>query len=434
MSPRGRARSLLVLLTLAAGCPDGCDEEGEGAYASLSGRWRFTTAGLQFDPCRYPGQSGTPDGEAILAGTRWCPGIDTDSNHFECFTASVLEGPATTDGACLELTGDGDVVWRFDPRPCDSDEILLPEHLRVHASTAAHIHGRLVSYMDAMSRDGLVPPTGAFPAELEQPPDAKVLKVAADQPVHVAIDLRAGDRRVAWLEADAAIEVLTLRGAPPEVELNERSTVFLRVPAGTEAALTLAAGSERVPLGRVVGVPAQALADLEVVVAYSPPSRNYSSMPIGARAVVRDEQGDLVYGAHAEWEVLDGSFPLTRFPFIREGVNLDYTLLIEPFGDYSPWCFADPRIGGYDYKGRIAARVGDLRGEAEFAWSVVVKIETVEDVLAERAAPNPHCQGPGFSDGALDCECDARSRGGGEALLMLLLLALGTGRRRAAAT
>ncbi len=435
----------LLLLALAGGCPEDCsDGDGDGSYVSSSGRWSFSTAALQFDPCEHPGGPGMQEQEALLAGTRWCPEIACDEMLCgaapdaevlaACYRASV-DGPAQADGACLVLEGEGEVLWRFEPQPCAVPGVFPPEQLALRSAAAPALRGRLVSYLDTMSRKYLSAETGEFPTGLEPAADAELLKLAADQPVHLLIDLRVDDRRVAWPAEGAAITVDTLRGAAPEVELGERATLFLRVPAGSEAALTLTLEDAVVSLGRVVGVPSAALAELEIVVGYGRNPDDGSRMPIGARAVVRDGEGDLVYGARAEWEVLDGSFPLSPIPYYREDCNYDYIALVDSAAaeDESAWCFTNPSSGARSYTGSIAARVANLHSDVDLAWTAEVPPPGgFGDLFAgafARAKPNPHCQGPGFADVAEGCGC----RGdpcGGEGPALLGLLALGTARRR----
>ena len=446
LDPRRRPGCLLLLLALAGGCPEDCSEKGDGHYISTSGRWTFSTAALQFDPCEKPGAPDMQTREALLAGTRWCPSIGCDEMF--CPTApdldvlttcysTVADGPATADGPCLQLTGDGEVVWRFEPLPCATPGIFLPEQITLRSAAAPALRGRLVSYLDTMSRKYLSAETGEFPADLEPAADATTLKVAADQPLHLAIDLRIGDRRVAWPAEGAAIAVDTLRGAPPTVELDERSTLFLQVPAGSEAALTLTVEDAAVPLGRVLGLPPDALADLELVVAYGRNPDDGSRMPIGARAVVRDRDGDLVYGARAEWEVLDGSFPLSAIPFYRDDSNHDYIALVDTAAaeDESAWCFTNPDTGARSYTGRIAAQVADLHAEVDLAWSAEIPPPGgFGDLFAgtfNRPKKNTHCQGPGFADDDAGCGCRSAPPTASLALLALLaLLSLGTARRR----
>lgn len=442
MPARPRDGLLLALVTLGTGCPTSCDDVEEVvSYYSASGRWTFETTELQFDPCATPGKPDQQDHEALLAGTRWCPevrctrGLDCEHSVDNevvaaCYDASV-EGPALADGPCIELTGSGEVVWTFAPKPCTYPGIFLPEQLTLHSSAAPEIRGRLVSYLDTMGREYLAAEAGEFPADLEPPADAEVFKVAADEPVHVAIDLRAGERRVAWITADAEVVVDTLRGVTPEVVLGERSTLLLRAPAGSEAALSLVVGDTVVPLGRVVGVPTQALAELSLVVGYGRDDGFFLPAPAAARAVVRDDQGDLVYGARARWEVLEGSFPLDPLDFYDLDANHDYiSLLANEDEDTKAWCFALPDSGTRDYTGRLAARVGELSAEVELAWTLAaVPPEDLEDVFGDGFADKgkPDCHGPGFPEEG--CACRSGARDGGLATL-LGLLALGTARRR----
>lgn len=437
--PRRRARWPLLLLALAAGCPSSCGEQ-LSFYLSESGRWRLDSSGLRTDPCDLPGTAGIQKDEALLVGTRWCPEfecVDEDcggASRFNaaCYATSV-EGPGEADGACIDITGSGELLWRFVPSPCEVAGIHLPEGVRLRGAALDEVRGRLVSYLDTEGKDYLSPETGPFPADIFPPADAELLKVAADQPVHMAINLWASERRVAWAGKQNSLEVEVLRGKAPDIRLDERSTVFVQVPTGTEAALTLVVGPTRVPLGRVRGVAIDTLEQLEIVVAYQPLPGENSRVPWAARAVARDREGDLVYGARAEWEVLAGSFAFSPTDLYTEGANLDYTLLIdtELEDDETSWCFPTPATGARSYTGRIAADVAGLHAEVDLAWTYQAPSGEVDDIFEEalnRERPSPDCEGPGFDEpGACECTSDPR---GAPPLALLALVALGTVRRR----
>lgn len=442
MALRRSGAHLMALAALACSCPTTCwNEDIVVNYVSTSERWNFGLDGLQFDPCERPGRAGMQEHEAFLAGSRWCPQVSCSEGSgcyvdndavAACYTTRVT-GPAEVDELCLEFTGTGEVQWSFDPIPCTYPGIFLPEQIRVHAAAPADIHGRLVSYLDRMGRRYMTAEQGDFPEDLEPAADAGVFKVAADEPVHVNIELRAGARRVAWFEGEAELQVELVRGAAPEVALGERSTLFLRVPAASEAALSLVLGETIVPLGRVIGVPADALAELEVVIAYGREEDFGVRAPAAARAVVRDREGDLVYGARAEWEVLAGSFPFAPAPVAGDVVaNRDYISLLRPDDDDEDaalWCFTVPSSGSLDYTGRIAARVGELAAEVELAWTVVHPPPAgADDLFADafRGGPNQHCEGPGFPGEG----CSCRSERGGAAPGLFGLLVLAAIRRR----
>ncbi len=121
----------------------------------------------------------------------------------------------------------------------------------------------------------------------------------------------------------------------------------------------------------------------EVVVAYGPEDSYGVRAPAAARAVVRDDEGDLVYGARAGWEVLEGSFPLVPFSFHDADANHDEAVAPKD--------------------------LDDLFGDGS----------------ADKSKPD--CHGPGFPDAGCGCRSGPR---GGAAAALLGLLALGTARRR----
>lgn len=435
--PRRRTPWYLLLVALAGGCPSDCDTS---SYPTTSGRWLLMTDELVADPLDLPGQQGKQQDEPLLVGTRWCPAFHMCEGDkcgespadlvADCFSPRV-EGPGQADGLCLEVTGGGALVWRFDPSPCEHPGLFFPEELRLQAVAADQVRGRLGSYLDALALDYLSPETGSsFPPGLVRPADAPVLKLAADQPVHLAVNLWAGERRVAWSPEQASLEVEVLRGAAPIAALDVRATIAVQAPAGSEAALFLVVGASRVALGQIRGVPSAAFRALEAVVAYD---ANFgevagSRIPSGVRAVVRDDEGDLVYGAAAEWEVLAGSFPLMPADLIAEGKNLDYIMLNDGSVEdgESTWCFPTPNNGTRSFTGRIAARVGDLRAEVDLAWTY--RASRDRDGPFKSLRPGANCQGPGFPEiGA--CACTGAPPQA-PPLALLAVLALATTRRR----
>lgn len=419
-------RSCWLLLLGLPACLD-----SNSHYLTASGRWKLSMGRLAADPEDLPGMSGEQQNEPLLVGSRWCPEISSSAERrAKCFAGGV-DGPAQLDGECIELTGAGSVTWRFDRIACDDPAIFLPEQVRLRAVAADEVEGRLVPYLDAMGRRYLV---GDFPESISPADDATLIKLAADQPVRFAVNLLAGDRRVAWDGERATLAVETLAGEPPTVALAERATISLQAPAGSEAALSLVVGPSRVALGRIRGVGLDELAELEVVVAYFE-EPEVPRQPQAARAVARDREGDLVYGARAEWEVLAGSFPFAPVSLFGERANFDYTTLSDFERDpgESNVCYPTHDLKLRHYTGRIAAHVGGLSAEAELAWSYQYRPDLDTPFAAPDAElpPSSLCQGPGFDE--LTCACDS-GPGPRPAFGSLALLSLGTAlclRRRA---
>src|SRR5690606_8551504 len=133
----------------------------------------------------------------------------------QCYSGSV-EGPGESDGLCIEVTGSGELLWRFDPIPCEHEGLFFPQQVLLRGDAPVQLRGRLVSYLDAQALIALSPGTGEFSPEMVQPLDATLLKLAADQPVQMAVNLWAGDRRVAWsADETTLLEVEVLSGEAP---------------------------------------------------------------------------------------------------------------------------------------------------------------------------------------------------------------------------
>lgn len=214
----------------------------------------------------------------------------------------------------------------------------------------------------------------------------------------------------------------------PTVALAEELRLTLTVPAGSEADLTFVVAGQSIALGRVLAVDPADLDDLDVVVGYGHEVVDDAPdlhVPFGVRAVLRDRDGDLVYGAPVTWEVEDGAFPILAIEdWADETIDRvgEYVVLYDYASETSPVCFAPPLLGTSEYAGRVVARHAGLSAAAEFTWTVSA------DSVDAQGDPSPRCEGPGFAPGA--CGCTSTPRSGDAIVVAVTLLLVGSRRRR----
>ncbi len=400
-------------------CPATC----ETYYFTTSENFKLSTDDLASDPCQHPGT----DHEPLLVGTRWCPETMCElpssicypeETLFDCHEASVT-GPAEVDGTCLRVTGAGAIVWQFLATPCDRPEskpLLDPDDEEVHLRgvTADEVQGTILPFFD---REGSVLVSAdRSPGTIPTPADDEPLKLVADAPVHLAINLHATDGRlVAWNHAAAEIVYTQTTGPTPMVVINPDASIDVTMAKGSASTLALAYAGHQIPLRRLEAVAVDDLQQIEVLVGFQ--MSEAGTYPTAARAIVRDSAGDLVYGAPVTWSVTAGSFPLT---YLIADKNLDYSRLTDEGG---LGCFVYPRVGTREYTGGIAASFAGLRDEVLFNFTAAAD---EKPGLLSSSYISPNCSGPGYGRG---CGCQTSARGP-DALAALALLLFATRRRR----
>lgn len=420
--PSRRALSI-ALLSLLSACSEPCD--GSSYFLSSSTRWRLSSDELVADVCEH-----VEGREHMVAGARWCPTLSTTDGSpevaldadLECYDIS-LGGPATLTDGCLEFTAAGAVQLKLtrDPVACEPPKNTKDEEVTFNLRVAApaDIRGELSPHVDRQAIAGLTAQEGrAFPPDITPLRDATTTKIVAGGASTLAINLWSGEDPVAWPSGQATVQATAIRGEPPLLALDGLA-VTVTAPAGSEAELELVIADRPIPLGRIVAVDPSELRELDVVIAF------WNADPAGARAVIRDGDGDLVYGAPVAWEVEDGAFPLS--PPITEGVDADYVQFVDDdmnlnLEEYLPICYKPPLFGTSEYTGRITASFAGLSDTAEFTW----KSSAPENGYDHTLDPAPSCEGPGFGEG---CGCTTSPRSG-DALGLAALLLLAARRRR----
>jgi hypothetical protein len=433
-----RLRTRALVLVVLAG---GCVESSRGCEPG----WRSEEDQLVFyEPTVITGAEGYFDNDGpLLVGTVICPRIDCVRPEIEdednppldlcptnedentsnpallaCFDREVFG--ATQVGGCLVFDTPGAAVWSFTPRSCDAMSngfAPLPDEVSFDVIPAEQVTAWFRPDADLWALDNLVAGPGqSFPTDAVREKGDSV-KLLADSTVRLPIVLESPYGDVGWqtrqpegfgANAVASIAVESSSGEPPEVVLTADGAIELVIEDGARAKLRLETDLASFDLGEVVGVAANDIESLELVVGYAetdeaPPS------PAGARAILRDETGTPVYGGRVEWEVLEGRLGLGRADLSPEGQpdpnepDCEYMALA---GD----CYQQPYRDAL-VKARLAARFEDLEDVAELEWIVVPGDSEFYDeftsvfggVSSSNDAPTTYpCEGPG----ALGCECN----------------------------
>jgi hypothetical protein len=193
----------------------------------------------------------------------------------------------------------------------------------------------------------------AFPDDWVDPVTAPIHVVAGSQ-FGLDAQLRdASDEPVAW-SIDAGAYAITPTAGAPTVAMSPSGKAVIVVDESTVAAVSLAVDDASWHVADVIGVPTDAPASLEIVVAGVFDANDGTGSPLGARAVVRDAAGTLLYATPVTWEV-GGPFTAAG------GVENDL-----PGPDYVT--FDEPETQGGEQHATIRATYGDLTDAVEIRW------------------------------------------------------------------
>ncbi len=401
-----------ALLAGLTGCPD-------DAVLSEGGQWELGTGTLVTGAHR-----GYAYGEPVLAGTPLCSTLEFEGQvpegHEaaevldECVEQSI-EGPASWDEACLLLEEAGEVTWYLDPTDCPLQESgldLQADRIVFEVADPDGVEGQIHQWIEEYAAVDLeIEP--AIPDEWTNPPGEPFL-VMADQRVTLfprLVDPATGTP-VAWYGPGGEVWATAVEGAFERAEVGE-SMGWMGLVLGEDAVVDLgvAVGDDLWTAGTARAVGADAPATLEVVVGYLGEGDDDHRQPFGARAIVRDDQGRLIYGTPVTWEVTEGE--LAVYP----GATGDSWDL--PGADYAQ--LADACIRPSENVGPrsvvLEASYGDLTDAIEIAWTF--RDEPASDDGWE--APE-ECQSGG-------CSCTTAGGAAPTALAALLPLMLWVRRR-----
>lgn len=333
------AAPLLVLAT-------SCDER----LRTDSGRIGVEVPDLYVGPLQ-----GMDASHPVLSGTRLCPtlrlgeGDPSDPDVTACYTP-VAEGAGNVDpDGCLVASGTGTVVWRFTPRRCAVEGLVpRPEQVALTVVTPADVRPALSSWPEDWAGLAL---QGDFPAgwgALDRGP----LRLVVGGTYTASIELRADGTAVAWNPAGAAWTVHPVEGRQPVALPAGDGQVQLTALDASRGDLHLSLGGSSWPVAELRGVARSELSSVEVVAAYG--EAEDGTVPVGARAVVRDRGGAFVLGAPVTWSVRRGDLAVVP------GAGL-------PSQDYAT--LADGcRAPGDAAAATLRADLDGLAGEAVLSW------------------------------------------------------------------
>ncbi|MEZ4239596.1 MAG: hypothetical protein R3F59_26255 [Myxococcota bacterium] len=255
----------------------------------------------------------------MLRGTRTCPAVQCTTGCglpmpqlLSCYDLGVAGPGSLGVGPCFTFDSQGAVTWTFTPRACAVAGFdPVPDTITFPVVTAATVSPSVVEY------EGLAeaflhpdPAIGHFPPRWRHVPQER-WQLAGPFQFTVAL-LRATDlSTVGFSLADQALDV---EGSPEVTAVTRGRAIEVTAPPGRQASLQFRVGAAtwQAPVARVIGVSPDDAASLQVVVGYFEASDG-DLLPAGARAIVRDDAGDLVWGAPVVWSLdagllaLDGS-------------------------------------------------------------------------------------------------------------------------------
>jgi len=377
----------------------------------------------------------------MLEGTLLCGRLDSDINlptedeeaWRDCYDVQLSRVTAEDRGnhnTCWTL-GAGELTWTFDPVACALAEPGdLPEDvLRLTGVPATDVTGAFLPFPEYGAWEHLNDEAGdALPDSVVDPLPSPLL-VAAGAVVRLEAGLMTDGtlRPVAWTEEHGRVRFETLEGsaperlevdgASPEAGATNAATFTVNLKEGTVIQAFLDIGDQSFDLGEVRAVARSEASEITVDVVFD--DNGAFQSPAGARAVVRDGDGNRIFGMPMRWTSAPeqlafdlGTGPFDRVPHLMGG---DYVRLEDT-------CRRPSDVGG-DFTTTVAVEAGDLTGELEIGWS---RAEDDSDD-ADWTRPTT-CKAAG-------CACD--SAGGPPASLswigLLVVGGLAIRRRRSAA-
>jgi len=330
--------SCLVLLVVLAGCPPQkfSTDEAQLTFAAED----LLVGALDGLDSGDPLLEGTPIcatcSEALIdfGGSPWVSmecGEDGEHDVLACFQQDVEGGYLDGDG-CVIADGLGDVRWTLEPVDCPlvaEGALLQSDGVTFTFIDASAASGTIVQWLEILADarnawgDVSQPDGSGFGAYMRNPKD-QPFHVVAGQPFIFRVALRdeENDEWLAWHGPSGSIDVESIRGRKPTMHAQGAGHVLLSIDEGAEAELHLTVDGHTWPVGRVAGVSADAPTSLKLVIAvWTGAGDEPAGLPIGARAVLRDDEDRLIYGAPVTWTVHGGQLALGDVSITTPGAD-----------------------------------------------------------------------------------------------------------------
>lgn len=294
----------------------------------------------------------------LLAGTRICPTFKVQAEDApeearaagnDCYTDDL---PRDADG-CVPLETPGDVRWQITGVECAgytprSDEITLTV-VSDDGVTAAVEQGP-EGLVEAGLADGTV--IADVPDDWKTEP-GEPFRIVADEPF--AFSARIADASGAVLAWRAERELWQVEGGASVTVSGAIYPLVVTVPLDVEAGISLAVMDPAQHVVEVVGVDGAGIVSLDLVAAFT--VGEGGSAPFGARAVARDAEGNLVYGAPITWTMQGGA-----------AIDADSNLV--PGGDYVVFEVPCAEAVGGTLTATLVAEYAGIRVEESLSWVV----------------------------------------------------------------
>jgi hypothetical protein len=319
----------------------------------------------------------------VLEGTETCPLLlclgdcPQQADALECFSVVAGEGMEIV-GSCWQFPAPGPARVDFLTQPCAAnDEGYSPvdDGLSFQIVSAAEVEARTTD-LEALVAAFLSPgPHGAFPDDWGQP-EGEPWQIVEGQLFRLMPMLMLGGQEVAWTLEQGGGSAVSAAGATPLLSYAPRELSVI-VEEGAEAEIFFEVAEHSWPLAQVVGVSSDSPASLELVAAYFVDPETGGTEPVGARAVVRDAQGQLVWGSPIVWTLQQGVLAVGE-PFVTVP-SADYLLLDDN-------CVPPSQNAG-THTALLSASVDGLTATIELEWTVP------EGLTDESFFPSEHCVG-----------------------------------------
>lgn len=350
----------------------------------------------------------------VLVGTTVCPAITCHGEDcpqepgiVDCFDQAATGAISLDANQCLSFDAPGAGEWTFTPKDCPIVGYApVADSVAFTAIDPADVHGTVVQIEQLALDVGAIPgPDAAFPADWVNPAGSAYRVVEGGQFVLTPRLLDGDDGAVGWRVDQADVH---LSGTRATAALDTDGHITVTARDGAAATAFLVVDGHDIPVAEVTGAGARAPASLQIVAVYYPDPDTALTAPLGARAMVRDANGNVLYGTPVQWTLTDGR------ALIKDGI--------------------DAGLPGPDYLSIEDAcdvgRTGD--GHAQLTATYRGLTDTIDLTWTQPAPTDPapaECAGPQVIGGSGGCGCTTAGPPSGGLGIALIGLALARRRR-----